>query len=131
MACVLTVALAAGCASVGKGPSDDELIKGALGTWKTALVAKNVDQLMTVYSDSYKDAEGRGKSDMKTFVSDAISQGYLDEVKVDVENSTVTLDGAKATTAPVTISSAAGSMSLSMAWAKEANAWKIVGVDTY
>ena len=129
--CILAVALASGCATAGKGPSDEELIKGALAEWKAAIVAKNVDQLMAVYSESYKDAEGRSKADMKTFVSDAISQGYLDGIKAEVETATLTIDGAKATASPVSLAGVAGNMSLSLAWAKEEGAWKIIGVDTY
>lgn len=116
---------------MGKGPSDEDLIKGALGTWKSALAAKNLDQLMGLYSETYKDGEGRGKAEMKSFVADAISQGYLDEVKVDMDSVETTIESGKATTGPVYISSAAGSMTLSMAWAKEGDAWKIVGVDAY
>src|SRR3990172_5082088 len=105
MSCVLAAVLFGGCATSGeksaKGNSDKDVIASGLSAWKAGLMEKNLDKLMALHSEGYKDAEGRTKSDLKGFIADAIGQGYLDSLKVDTESATVTVNGTDATAGPV------------------------------
>ena len=42
---VLAVVAVAGCATGGKGPSDQELVKALLGSWKGAIIEKSADKI--------------------------------------------------------------------------------------
>lgn len=133
---VCCMALAVGCATSGGGakttkasPSADEktAITKMLNEWSAALASKNVDKILTFYSDSFKDDEGRDKSGIKELIEGAISAGYLDGAKVELVNTQVTVNGAQAVASPVTLSGNMGSISLSVSLKKEGNGWLISG----
>ena len=46
-----------GCAGMGKGPSDEELIRATIDKVKTALETKNIDLLMTTFGDDFEHPE--------------------------------------------------------------------------
>ena len=126
IALALTVAVSLmGCAGAAKGPSDEELIKATLGKWQEALVAKNIDNIVACYSDEFKDGDGRGKPELKGFISEAISAGYLDGIKVSMEGTTTKIDGDKATVTPIGLSGNAGGMSLTLTLGKANGQWLI------
>ena len=140
ISCILAALVFGGCATSGgagapapkspstKAVSDKDQIMASINAWKAGLVAKNVGQIMAVYSDSYKDTQGRGKADLQKYITDAISQGYLDNVKVDIDKAIVTVNGETATAGPVTLEGSMGTVSLMSTWAKEGAGWKIVAI---
>jgi ketosteroid isomerase-like protein len=123
---VLAAALLAGCASLGKGPSDQEQIQSALAAWKDALEAKNVDNLMALYSENFA-SDRQNKEGVRRFVQGAIDQGYLDKPVIVVEDATITVEGDKATARPVSLSSPEGSIYLYLEFTKEEGKWLITG----
>ena len=129
---VFCLAVASGCATSGgttaKAASADPKVEvtKVLGEWGSALATKNLDSIMTFYSDSFKDGEGRDKMALKDFIKGAIDQGYLDGAKVDVAAAQVSVNGAEAVVAPVSLSGNMGEISLSLSLKKEANGWRIV-----
>ncbi|GMV92653.1 MAG: hypothetical protein AMXMBFR82_24310 [Candidatus Hydrogenedentota bacterium] len=110
-----------------KGPSDRDLIMNTMNEWQSGLVAKDADKVITVYSEDFRDGEGRGKAEMHAFIKEAVSMGYLDSLMVDMESAQVTINSEDATVGPVTLSSSAGSMYLKLALKKEDGVWRIVG----
>lgn len=127
LAGVLAVAFViSGCATGAKGPSDEELISSLMTTWADALAAKNIDKILPCYSEKFQDADGRGKAQLKDFLGSAISSGYLDGVKMTLTDAKTTIEGDKATITPVTLSSNAGAISLSLSLVKEQGNWLIV-----
>ena len=58
---VLAVVLLCGCATLAKGPSDEELIKSALGVWTAGIKAKDIDKVMSVHSEKFESSEATGK----------------------------------------------------------------------
>ncbi|MCL4693558.1 MAG: hypothetical protein KJ060_13740 [Candidatus Hydrogenedentes bacterium] len=123
----LVVLVGAGCAMGAKGPSDRDLIMNTMNEWQSGLVAKDADKVITVYSEDFRDGEGRGKAEMHAFIKEAVSMGYLDSLMVDMESAQVTINSEDATVGPVTLSSSAGSMYLKLALKKEDGVWRIVG----
>lgn len=128
---ILSIALVlfvgVGCAIGAKGPSDRELVMNTMNEWQAGLVAKNADQAIAVYSEEFRDGDGRGKEEMHAFLKEAISMGYLDSLIVDMESAQVTINSDEATVGPVALSSSAGSMYLNVTLKKEEGAWRIVG----
>jgi ketosteroid isomerase-like protein len=123
---VLAVAIT-GCATKAapKGQSDEEMISGTLARWKEAIIAKDIEKMMTCYSDKFQDQEGRGKADVKEFIKGVIDAGYFDGVKVGLENSKTTVTGATATVLPIDLSGSMGSISISLTLSKEGDQWLI------
>jgi ketosteroid isomerase-like protein len=126
MCIAVAVLVVAGCATGSKGPSDHDLIMSAMNQWQSALVAKDADSAIAVYSENFRDGDGRGKAEMHAFLKEAISMGYLDSLTVDMETAQVTINSDDATVSPVTLSGSAGSMYLKLALKKEEGVWRIV-----
>lgn len=118
--------LVCGCMTGGKGPDDRELITNTMNEWKAGLVEKDADKIMSAYSENFQDNEGRGKADMANFIKEVIAQGYLDSTNVDLDSAQITINGEDATVSPISLSSAAGSMVLSVSLKKEDGVWRIV-----
>lgn len=126
--CMLAMVVAVGCATAAKGPSDEEQIQSVLGKWSDSITAKNIDQLMTLYSENYKSDDGNTKADVKEFLQGAVDEGYLDDAKVDLATTQIVIEGDKATASPVDLSSPRGSYPVGLVLAKENGQWLIVGM---
>jgi hypothetical protein len=127
LAAAMVVALVCGCATIGKGPSDEELITQTLDGYASGLVEQDIDKMMAAYSDDFETEDGLGKEDLREFMSGAIDQGYLDDVEADAEDCEIKIEDGKATAGPVVYSSAMGSITVEYTMKKEADGvWRIV-----
>lgn len=127
---ILLGVVACGCAGMGKGPSDAELISSVLAGWKVALEAKDLEKLMVAYSEDFSGEGGAGKAQMRDFIKRAIDSGYLDGAKVDLEKAVTKIEGDAATVDPAGLSGDMGSVDLTLRLKKEADgAWRIIGSD--
>lgn len=123
-----------GCATSGgataKAPAasgDQAAITKTLGEWGSALGAKNLDQILAFYSDSFRDDEGRDKAAVKEMLEGVISAGYLDGAKIDLDGAQYSVNGEEAVVSPITLSGDMGSISVAISLKKEAGGWKISG----
>jgi len=124
---VVIVALALGCQSAPKGPTDEELVAGAVTAWQEALTAKDMDALMALYSENYVGQQGEGKAGVRTFLEQAAAMGYLDGLQIDTTGAETSIEEGTASVGPVVISGAMGAMNFTMKLAKEEAGWLIVG----
>lgn len=124
---VLTVVILCGCQIPGLGPSDKELINATMTKWKAALIAHDVDKLMETYSENYLNSEDGDKNSVREYVAGVIEEGYLDNLKVNLEDAQITIEGDIATVAPVELTSDTGTYVLEYNKLKKENgAWLIV-----
>lgn len=123
--CVLT--LLCGCQVLQSGPSDEKLVKKTMADWKAAMLAKDIESLMATYSDGYVSSRGDGKDSVRQFMSRAIEQGYMDNVKIGLDAAKITVEDNKANIAPVEFSSDRGTMTLEYTLEKADGKWLIVG----
>jgi ketosteroid isomerase-like protein len=124
---VLAAVLLCGCQILGLGPSDEELINTTMADWKTALIAHDMDKLMETYSENYTSTQEGDKESVREYIADAIDKGYLDNVEVNLEDSQITIEGNKATVAPVELTSDAGTYVFEyITLQKENGTWLIV-----
>lgn len=123
-----------GCATSGggsattsapKGADDKAVIAKTLGEWGSALAAKDVDKIVSFYSDSFQGDDGMNKAGLKEFLGGVISAGYLDGAKVDVAAAQISVNGEEAVVAPLSLSGNMGAISLSLSLKKEAGTWRI------
>ena len=122
---VLIATLANGCQSAM--PSDEELIKGTMTNWKATLTARDLDRLMATYSDNYASARASGKDAVRQRMTRIFDQGWMDNVKVNLENAKTTIDRDKAEFGPVEFISDEGTFTSEYTLQKKYGAWFIVG----
>ena len=123
---VLAVTLC-GCQTLGVGPSDEELISTTMADWKAAMLAKDLDKLMALFSDDYVTSKGSGKVAARERLAGAIERGSLDNVEIKIEDAQITLEGNKATFGPVEFVADRGTMMLEYTLQKENGTWLIMG----
>ena len=126
------VALVCGCAILGKGPTDEELITRTVSDYNAALAAKDLDRMMEAYSEGFEGENAAGKDDIRQLLGGAIDGGYLDDLEVNDADCEIKIQGDTAAVGPVEYSSALGSMSFEFTMKKEADGvWRIVGIYGY
>jgi len=129
IAALVATALLSGCATMGKGPTDEEILAQLTEECIAATIAKDLDKLMAYYSDDFSHYEFGDKAGLKEFMEGAKDMGYLDDLEVDLEQAETTIEGDTATIYPVEISGAFGSTEIEFTSKKEGDTWKIVGMD--
>ena len=132
LAATMVVALACGCATFGKGPSDEELIEQTLAGYNAALVAQDIDKMMAAYSDDFEGENGESKDDIREFLSGAKDQGYLEDIEANMDPCEIKIEGGKATVGPVEYSSALGSLTFEFTMKKDPDGmWRIAEMFAY
>jgi ketosteroid isomerase-like protein len=127
---VLTVTLMCGCMSetVGRGPSDEELINQMLSKWKAAILAQDIDMLMALHSESFKSFEAPDKESQEAVMQNYFDAGYLDDAKVGLESAEIAIEGdkAKVTGVVLDVTVGEGRYPLTFGLQKEIGAWMII-----
>lgn len=123
----LAAAAIAGCAGAAKGPSDEELIKSTLSKWSDGIKSKNLDTILSCYSENFRDGDGRGKAEVRRFIADVIEAGYFEGADVLFDQSATNVDGNTATVTPITLKSDMGAVGIRLELGKEKDGWLITG----
>jgi len=123
---VLTIVLIGGCQL---GPSNKELINAAITDWKAVLIAQDLDKFMALHSENYVSTEGSTRASMREFMAGVFEEGYLDDVKVNLEDATTTIEDGKAEVRPIELSTGMQSITVELTLQKENGAWLVVGTD--
>lgn len=126
--CLLALAMVAavvGCASAGRGPSDEEQIAMMVADVLDALQGKDVDRMVSFYADDFTSDNGDREA-TKAFLQGAAEQGFLDGIEVDTTTMEIAVDGDTATVGPVGLEGAFGALSLRFDLEKRDGAWTVV-----
>ena len=128
--CGLMIGLVAGCATTPK-KSDDDLIKETVATVKTALEAKDIEMLLTTFSEDFSHHElAGGKEEAREMLQMGVDAGYADDGEVSIVDMQITKnDDGTASVYPVDLSGAPGSISVELVMKKEGDVWRIVTVN--
>lgn len=118
-----------GCATTAKGPSDEELISQRIQEGLAALKAKNFDEFDGMVSESFYSGAVGDKKDLLAYLKNADDSGFLDNLEVDLANAKTTVDGEKATVAPVVATGGFGTLTLNFDGIKEKGKWVISGLE--
>lgn len=122
---VFIMVLAGGCQSGSL--CDEELINTTMTDWKAALIARDLDKAVATYSENYTSTRGSGKDSVRERITKIFDQGYLDNVKVNLEDAETTIDEDKAEFGPVEFSSDRDVFTREYTLQKEDGAWLIIG----
>ena len=126
---VLAAALISGCQM---GPTDEEQLTAALGQWKAAVEAQDLDKMMEPYSDDYEGESGEGKEGVRQFLSGMMDEGALEDIDMDISEAEINIEGDKATVGPIIYSGGWGEIEMMRILKKEADGvWRIVGTERY
>lgn len=128
---VLAVAIS-GCAGLPKGPSDEELIRESLNTWKTGVESEDVDLMMTVVSEDFVGPEGASKPAFRQYIAALFDNGTLLGAEMIIEGATPVIAGDMATVDNLGLSSSRGAVVIDFDLKKEEDGvWRIVNMQAY
>jgi hypothetical protein len=132
---VTVVAAMVGCASTTggakapAGPTDQELIQQMMIDVMAALTAKDVDKMVSYYSDDFTSDNG-DKAATIAFLNGAKDQGFLDGIVVKTDAMVITVEGETAKVGPVNLEGAFGALGLNFGLAKRDGKWLVVSQAT-
>jgi hypothetical protein len=127
----LAMVLVCGCAMIGGGPSDEELIASTMADYKAGLEEGDIDKFLATHSDEYDNPEMGDKEALAEFVGGAIEQGFLDDLEVGIEDAKTVIEGETATVSPVELEGSFGGMSMEITLKKEGDAWRVISSEQY
>ena len=126
---VLAAVLISGCQM---GATDEEQLTAALGQWKAAVEAQDLDKMMEPYSDDYEGERGEGKEGVRQFLSGLIDEGALEDIDMDISEAEINIEGDKATVGPILYAGNWGEIEMMRILKKEADGvWRVVGAEQY
>jgi len=118
-----------GCAMMGAGPSDEELVLEAVNDMMATMSAQNVEKLLTWYSEDFEHYEWGDKEGLAEFLEDAVAMGYLDDAESSLEETEVKIEEGVATVYPVELTAAFGSSTIELTLKKENGKWMVTGME--
>ncbi|MGI6138716.1 MAG: hypothetical protein ACOYI9_06735 [Candidatus Hydrogenedentales bacterium] len=123
----LITAVVTGCVTAGNAPSDAEMIQSTLDNMKVALESKNIDLLMSTFSEDFYHPEVGGKAEGRELLQAAIDAGYLDDGVVTFEDMEIEMnEDGTATVYPVDLAGPPGAVSIELKLKKEEGGWLIL-----
>lgn len=108
------------------GPSERQQIVQLLAGWKVALLAGDVPGLLQFYAGD--PAQGNDKSAVAKALREAINDGEVKDAVLLVEDATITIEGEKATVAPIAIGRPNGASTIRLELAKLEGHWLITNM---
>jgi len=123
----LGVLLLAGCAGSGAkgGMSDTEMIQEMLNNFKTSMEAKELEPVLAYFAEDLKTDQGMDKAMWTQFLTDAKEQGFLDEMKINIADAEITIEGTKAKVEPVEAQGSFGLITFAYELEKRDGKWLI------
>lgn len=121
------VALTGGCATLEKGPSDEELIAATMEAMRLAIAEQDLDKIMDLYSEDFSTETGEGKAEARDFLQNWIDMGVMEGVEVNIEEMKTTIENDTATVGSVVYESPFGQLLAEYTLKKEDNTWRVVG----
>ncbi len=118
----------AGC-QTAKKVSPEEAINAQVNKFAQALKAKDIDTVMTVFSEKFEHYEWGDKAGAKEFLQQSADVGYLDGLEIDLSKMQIKVEGSTATAYPIEISGNFGSTTVELVFTNENGNWLITGVD--
>jgi hypothetical protein len=120
---------AIGCASAPKGPTDVELVQAKTQECIATANTKNIEKLMTYFSDKFMSYEVGDKAALESFLANAKDSGLLDGLELDAKAAKTTVVQDKATVGPVLIKGGFGEGEAVFTAIKENGEWKISAME--
>jgi len=130
-ATVCLAIVAAGCATTPE-VSDQELIAQTVESWRTALLAHDVEGTMATFSEDFSHYEAPDKKTMHEMLAQAIDMGLGDNMAIDTNaaETKIVPEENRATCGPIELTTVAGSLTGSLVLQKDDDGvWRIVTLE--
>ncbi len=130
-ATVCLVIMATGCATTPE-VSNEELIAQTVESWRTALLAHDVEGTMATFSEDFSHYEAPNKDTMHEMLAQAIDMGLGDNMAIDnnAAETEIVPEKNRATYGPIELTTVAGSLSGSLVLQKDDDGvWRIVNLE--
>lgn len=111
--------------------SPEEAIIGQTKVFFNKLVNKDLDGAMVVISDKFEHSEYGSKAKVKAFLEEAKQAGYLDDLRLIMDDAEVKFEGDKVVVYPVDMEGPSGSFTLELTCTKEGDTWKLTTMDIF
>ena len=119
--------LAAGCATVGAGPTEQERLQATLDGWSASFESQDIDAMMAFYSEDFATDAGYSRNAIGQYFQAMADAGYLEGAEADFSLSTIVMQNGTATVGPIYLSSFAGSLRTMLELEQDADGvWRIV-----
>jgi len=110
---------------------DEAEVMAVMDDYRTAMLTGDVDSLIDLYSEDWRDVHGSTKEDLKEGYEGTTEKGPHKGLEVHLSDIEVAIDGDVATVSPVTLSAPEGSITYTHKLKKEADGvWRFVRTDT-
>ncbi len=120
------VLLFSGCTAI-QGPTPEEEVLAMLDTYHVAELAKDVSTMTEAFSNDFSNSQGATKAVLQQFFQGLVDYGALDNLKINMDNAEVAIDGDTATIKGVSYTSSMGTATYAYTLQREADGiWRFV-----
>ena len=120
------VLLFSGCTAI-QGPTPEEEVLAMLDTYHVAELAKDVSTMTEAFSNNFSNSQGATKAVLQQFFQGLVDYGALDNLKINMDNAEVAIDGDTATIKGVSYTSSMGTATYVYTLQREADGiWRFV-----
>jgi len=131
LAVATVVLLICGWACAPNAGGDEAEVMATMDDYRSAWLAGDVDTLLALHSEDWRDHHGSTKEDLKAGFEGMRGKGGHKGLEVDLSEIEAVVDGDLATVTPVTLSSPEGSIVYTHKLKKEADGvWRLIRTDT-
>lgn len=100
-------------------------VKARLANWKAALEGAKLDAIMACYADDFSGTNGTGKSEVRSFLGEAISNGALDGLKVEYDEGELKLSEGKVRSGDIALEGIFGTYWVTVEMEQRGGEWLI------
>ena len=124
------VYMASGCATLQRGPSDEEMLGKLLETYTTAMREGDADALIHLYSKDYENPRGGDYEQTMERLRDFVPMFAQYDVEISTDDAKVEIDGNQASVGPINFEADRGAWSTTLITTKEEDGcWRITGTE--
>ena len=125
---VAVVCVAGGCATLGGGASDENMLGELLQTYKTGMEAGDAEAVIALYSENYESARGGTYEEMVERMRQYIPRMAERDIQLGVAEAEIQIDGDTARVGPIVSEGRRGTMRRTLLCTKEEDGrWRITG----
>ncbi len=115
------------CASLSRGASDEDLVRGTVEQFCQGFNEKNANLVEEVLSDDFYGMRNSTKDQLVENLPRMFER--LDDLEMDASEAQIEVDGSSATASPVRLQSSAFGVDLAIGLVKEGKQWLITGAE--
>jgi len=136
LACMLSIPLLTGCASLEKAPPVEEVVMQRLQSLIDDVFAGDVDNVMDYVSEDFYHPEAPDKEALDAYIQMGRDMGFMDDVpaqlkeheaEVDLDDAKVTVEGDTVSIYPIEVSTIMAFITAKLVYKKDSDGvWRVV-----